>query len=279
MTTLFLVGALVIGLITGSFLNVVIHRLPVMLERQWRRDCAELTGQTPPDEPPFDLVRPPSHCPSCQRPVRAFENIPLLSYLFLRGRCAGCGTRISLRYPVVELLTGLLAALVAGILGPTPWAAWAMLLTFALVALAFIDYDHQLLPDDITLPLLWLGLVLAVFGIGSEDADARILGAAAGYGSLWLIYQAFRLTTGKEGMGFGDFKLLAVFGAWLGWKALLPIVLLASVAGAIVGLSLIAFAGRDRARPIPFGPYLAIAGWIELLWGSEIERVWFSGIL
>jgi len=267
----------ILGLLVGSFLNVVIYRMPVMLDRQWRRQAEELEGGTPaaPAER-FDLVRPRSTCRACKTPIRAIHNIPVLSWLLLRGRCASCGAPIGARYPLVELLTACLSAAVAWKFG-YGWPALAgLVLTWFLVALASIDLDHQLLPDDLTLPLLWLGLLVSLSGsvpvISTVPVDVRssVIGAAAGYLSLWSVYHVFRLLTGKEGMGYGDFKLLAALGAWLGWQMLLPIVLGAAAVGAVTGIAMIILQGRDRSTPIPFGPFLAAAGWIVLLFGREI---------
>lgn len=268
----FLIGlAGVLGLVAGSFLNVVILRLPVMMERAWRRQCAELAGAEPGAPERFDLAWPPSRCPGCGRPVRAVENIPILSWLLLRGRCAGCGQAISARYPVIEAATAVLSMIVAWRFGASVETLAALPLTWALIALSVIDFDHQLLPDSITLPFLWIGLLLSLGGVFTDPASA-ILGAMAGYLGLWSIYWLFKLTTGKEGMGYGDFKLLALLGAWLGWQLVLPVVLISSVLGAIVGIGLILVRGRDRNIPIPFGPYLAGAGWITLLWGEDLAR-------
>ncbi len=268
--------AALLGLLVGSFLNVVILRLPQMMERQWRGHCAELNGTTAamPEEP-FNLLTPASRCPRCGHRIRPRENIPVLSYLLLKGRCAGCGERISARYPVIEAATALLSAVVIWRMGITWAGGAALLLTWALIALSVIDFDHQLLPDDITLPFLWLGLGFNIFGLFT-DLQSAVIGAMAGYLSLWSVYQLFKWLTGKEGMGYGDFKLLAMLGAWLGWQQILPIVLLSSVVGAVVGLALIALRGRDRNIPIPFGPYLAVAGWIVLLWGEEITRAYLT---
>lgn len=273
----------VAGLLIGSFLNVVIYRLPLMMEREWRSQCRELLAdeapapQHQPDEQRFDLIGPGSHCPHCGHVIRAWENIPVISYVMLRGRCAGCGSAISRRYPVIELATAVLSMLVMWQLGLTWAAGAALLLTWTLLTLSVIDIDHQLLPDSITLPWLWLGLVLSIFGLFC-DTQAAILGAVIGYLSLWILYQAFKWFTGKEGMGYGDFKLLAMLGAWLGWQDLPLIILLSSVVGAVVGISLIAVQGRDRNIPIPFGPYLAAAGWITLLWGDDITRAYFAAL-
>lgn len=273
------------SLSVGSFLNVVIHRLPIMMERSWLDECAELmrsrqlADHLPAAEPvaasaPFNLAVPESRCPSCGHRIRWWENIPLLSYIGLLGRCSGCGTHISLRYPAVELLTALLSMVVVWKLGATLHALAVLSLTWALVALSFIDFDRQLLPDSIVLPFLWLGLLLSLLPLGPSPANS-ILGAAAGYLSLWSVFHLFRLATGKEGMGQGDFKLLALFGAWGGWVNLLQVVLLSSLVGALLGILLL-LGGRERGRPMPFGPFLAIAGWISLLWGEQLNRAWFQ---
>ncbi|RNE92404.1 A24 family peptidase [Marichromatium sp. AB32] len=258
-----------LGLILGSFLNVVILRLPRMLEHEWRAQCAELAGESDDATPPPGLARPPSSCPHCGHRIRAHENIPLLSFLLLRGRCSACKTPIGWRYPAVELLTALLGLVAALHFGASVQLLAALVLTWGLVALAVIDLDTQLLPDRITLPLLWLGLILSLFGVFT-DAQAAIIGAAAGYLLLWSLYHAFRLLTGKEGMGYGDFKLLALFGAWLGWQALPLVVLLSAVSGALIGGVLIALRRQGRDSAMPFGPFLAVAGWVALLWGEQI---------
>jgi len=258
-----------LGLFIGSFLNVVIYRLPVMMQRSWRSQCQELLKQEIESYDRFNLATPASRCPSCGHKIGAFENIPVLSYLLQKGQCKHCATKISPRYPIIELLTGIISGVVAWQVGFAWPLAFALLLSWALIALTFIDFDHQLLPDDITLPLLWIGLLLSLFGIFT-DMQSSIIGAVAGYLSLWTVYQLFKLITGKEGMGYGDFKLLAVFGAWFGWQALPMVILLSSLVGAAVGVSLILFLGRDRQLPIPFGPYLAAAGWIAMLWGDAI---------
>jgi leader peptidase (prepilin peptidase) / N-methyltransferase len=270
--------ALVLGLVVGSFLNVVILRLPRMMELAWEREARAVLGQPGEKDAPqarYDLWRPGSHCPHCGRGVRPLENIPLLGFLWLRARCPGCGGRISWQYPAVELLTGLLFALVVWHFGPGLDAVFALAFTAILMAAAGIDARTQLLPDSLTLPLLWLGL-LANLGEQFAALDAAVLGAVAGYLSLWLVYHAFRLLTGKEGMGHGDFKLLAALGAWMGWQALPFVLLLASLAGAAVGITLILLRGRDRNLPIPFGPYLAGAGFLALLWGDASMR-WYLG--
>ncbi len=266
---LFLIGAAVVGLAVGSFLNVVIHRLPRMMEAQWRAQCAELEGREPPKVERYNLLAPRSHCPACGKPLRVVDNIPVVSYLMLRGKCALCGARISPRYPTVEILTAVLSALVAWHFGWGAAGALALVLVWTLIALTFIDADTTFLPDDLTLPLLWLGLIVNLWNTFAPLHEA-VIGAVAGYLILWSIYWLFKLATGKEGMGYGDFKLLAALGAWLGWKMLLPIVLLSSIVGAIVGVVLIVLARRGRDIPIPFGPYLAAAGYITLLYGDVI---------
>ena len=276
-TTLFLLAIGVISIAVGSFLNVVIYRLPVMLEREWREQCQELMNlATDKAEPtPFNLSHPRSRCQECGHQITLWENIPVLSYIFLRGRCSACSNSISLRYPIVELLTGLLSIAIAWHFGFSWQTATALPLTWALIALSLIDYDHKLLPDSIVLPFIWLGLLINMQG-GFTDLSSAVIGAVAGYLSLWSIFQLFRLITGKEGMGYGDFKLLAMLGAWLGWQYLLQIVLLSSLVGAVMGICLVLILGRDRTIPIPFGPYLAAAGWISLLWGKEINLAYLQ---
>jgi leader peptidase (prepilin peptidase) / N-methyltransferase len=280
--TLFLCVVAVLGLIVGSFLNVVIHRLPLMMEREWHSQCAELTNNSAPTDNPeqvLTLSKPRSRCPHCDHAISAFENIPVISYLWLRGRCSGCQAKISARYPIIELLTALTSVAVAWHFGFS-WATLAALFfTWALITLTMIDFDYQLLPDSITLPFLWLGLTLSLWPV-FVDSPTAIVGALAGYLSLWSIYWLFKLLTGKEGMGYGDFKLLALLGAWMGWQALPVIILLSSVVGAVVGITLIVVRGRDRNIPIPFGPYLATAGWITLMWGEDISAAYlrFSGL-
>ncbi len=263
--------AALLGLLVGSFLNVVIYRLPKMMHAQWAAQAAEFEGRTPAPLPPYNLWRPQSHCPSCGAPVGALQNVPVFSYLLLRGKCAHCDARISPRYPIVEALTGGLSFWVGTHFGWGLAGASALVLTWFLIALSFIDADTTLLPDSMTLPLMWIGLLLNVNATFVPLRDA-VLGACCGYLSLWLVYWAFKLTTGREGMGYGDFKLLAALGAWLGWKMLLPIVLLSSAAGAILGLGLIVLARRGRNIPIPFGPYLAIAGFLTSLYGAPIVQ-------
>ena len=266
-------AAAVLGLLVGSFLNVVIHRLPRMLERGWRAQCAELAGEAPADEPAYNLVVPRSACPHCGHRIRAHENVPVLSWLALGGRCASCRAPISARYPLVELLAAALAAGAILRFGPTWQGVAACALLWTLTALAFIDADTQLLPDDITLPLVWAGLVVNLFGVFVPLHEA-VIGAVAGYASLWLVYWAFKLIRGKEGMGYGDFKLLAALGAWLGWKMLPAIVLLSSAAGALIGIALIVLQGRDHATPLPFGPYLALAGAVALFAGPPLASLY-----
>jgi leader peptidase (prepilin peptidase)/N-methyltransferase len=282
---LFAGSVFVLGLMVGSFLNVVIYRLPVMLDREWRAQAAEFTSSTAttvvthpaaPSPERFNLVVPRSACPHCKAPIAAWQNIPVLSWLALRGRCAACKAPISKRYPAVELATGILSAWAAWHFGFGAAAACAVAVTWALIALTGIDIDHQLLPDNITLPLLWAGLLAAVV-IGPIEGSAlpvsphdAIIGAAAGYLSLWLVFHAFRLITGKEGMGYGDFKLFGAFGAWMGWKVLPVVILLSAGTGAFLGIAMVIFRGRDRAAPISFGPYLAAAGWIAMLYGHEL---------
>jgi len=266
---------LVLGLLVGSFLNVVIYRLPKIMEREWRVFCAELAAQAAPAAETFNLITPRSRCPSCAGPVRAMDNIPLLSYVLLRGKCHHCNARISIRYPIVEALTGLLSGYVAWRFGVHWTTLAALLFCWALIALTFIDADTQLLPDQITQPLIWLGLLVNSGGLFTDLASA-LIGAVAGYLVLWVIYWLFKLATGKEGMGYGDFKLLAAIGAWLGWSMLPVVILLSSAVGAIVGISLIAFARRARSQAIPFGPYLAGGGVIALFWGQNLTQAYLA---
>ena len=274
-------AALAFGLCVGSFLNVVIHRLPTMLERDWRAQCDEMREHLralPEDPPapaaePYNLVVPRSRCPACGHRITALENVPLLGYAFLRGRCSSCSARISLRYPLVECAAGVLAAYCAVRFGPTPAVFGAMLFGWSLIALALIDADTQLLPDDITLPLLWAGLLANLFGAFVPLPEA-LIGAIAGYLSLWSVYWLFKLATGKEGMGYGDFKLLAAIGAWLGWQALPMVILLSSVLGATVGITLMITSTHARDHPIPFGPYLAAAGVVAMFWGQQITQLY-----
>jgi leader peptidase (prepilin peptidase) / N-methyltransferase len=283
----------IFSLLVGSFLNVVIHRVPIMLEREWRTQAEQILAEQAPrtagkvgltadvqtDAPvavaKYNLVVPRSACPKCGAMITAAQNIPVISYLLLKGKCAKCGAKISIRYPTVELGTALLSGLVAWKFGFVWYTAAALLLTWVLIALSAIDIDHQLLPDNMTLPLVWLGLLLSLAttlpGIGLPvDMRSSIIGAVAGYLSLWAVYHGFRLVTGKEGMGYGDFKLFAALGAWLGWQMLPLIILLSAFTGAVIGILLIVVRGRDRNIPIPFGPYLAAAGWIALMWGDQL---------
>ncbi|MBX2886314.1 MAG: A24 family peptidase [Granulosicoccus sp.] len=310
-TALFYSIVAVASLMVGSFLNVVIHRLPIMMERAWRDSIEEIpadslatsscndvsppisedSAQTAPalrmengsfsnaqeSEAAFNLAVPGSQCPSCDQPIKARHNIPVISYLLLRGRCASCKTNISPRYPIIELVTMLLSLVVAWKLGPGPQALLGIVVTWFLVAMSMIDFDHQLLPDSLTLPLMWIGLLCALVPIFA-DLRSAVIGAAAGYLILWSIYQLFKITTGKEGMGFGDFKLLAAIGALLGWQALPMVILLSSLVGAVVGIAIILTTGRDKNIPIPFGPYLAAAGWIAMLWGDALSD-WYYGVL
>ncbi len=282
----FIAVALLVGLVVGSFLNVVIYRLPIILDRQWREQSAVLadataattaaTAAAAAGQRPFNLLVPRSGCPACGAPIRAIHNIPVLSFLALRGRCAQCQARISIRYPAVELLSGVATAVVAWRFGFGWEAGCGVVVTWFLIALTFIDLDTQLLPDSLTLPLLWLALLASLTGWASASANlprdpaGAIGGAAIGYLSLWGLYHLFRLLTGKEGMGYGDFKLLAALCAWLGWQMLLPIVLLSAGVGAIVGISLIALRRQQRGNPMPFGPFLAAAGWVAMLWGPQL---------
>jgi leader peptidase (prepilin peptidase)/N-methyltransferase len=282
--TFFIIAVLVLGLLVGSFLNVVIYRVPVMLEHEWRAQCAELAQGTdaaaiapgPAVTARFNLIVPRSTCPKCKAPITALQNIPVVSYLVLRGRCASCGTPISARYPLIETLTGVLSALVAWKFGYGAPALAALVLTWFLIALTFIDVDTQLLPDSMTLPLVWLGLATSAFLSTNLQATLpvplqdSVIGAMAGYLSLWSIYHLFKLLTGKEGMGYGDFKLLAAIGAFLGWRMLLPTLLGAAAVGAVIGIVILRVKSKGRSVPIAFGPFLAASGWIMLMWGREL---------
>ncbi|MFK4751363.1 MULTISPECIES: prepilin peptidase [Oceanospirillaceae] len=269
-----------LGLLLGSFMNVVILRLPVMMFRAWKLECQDI-DQLPPHpalddlSQPYNLVTPHSHCPKCQAPVKAWQNIPLVSFLLLKGRCAGCDSPIGWRYPIVELVTALFS-LTLIVAFPWGWQLAAMLVfTWLLITMSVIDIDHQILPDTLTLGLLWLGLLVNSQGLFT-DLYSAVWGAAAGYLSLWSVFWLFKLVTGKEGMGFGDFKLLAALGAWLGYQSILLIILLSSAVGAVVGIAGVIILGRDKNLPIPFGPYLAMAGWIAALWGDELIH-WYLG--
>ena len=277
----------ILGLLVGSFLNVVIYRLPVIFKREWRIDCCtyleekydakiQLDSSKEPAEP-FNLVKPDSTCPHCSHKIRAWENIPVISYIFLKAKCSNCKTSISFRYPFIELLSAVLAAFCAWHFGYSLAAAGAIILTWALIALALIDFDTQYLPDQITLPLLWLGLLLNLNNTFT-DINSALVGAIAGYLALWSVHHLFKLIMKKEGMGYGDFKLLALLGAWMGWQYLPMIVILSSLVGSIIGISLILLKKHQREIPIPFGPYLAIAGWIALIWGKEINQSYINWI-
>ncbi len=265
-----------LGLFVGSFLNVVIYRLPLRLQHEWRTECKEYleideasSTDNPQTVPPENIFTSRSHCPHCGHLITALENIPVLSYLVLRGRCSECNARISARYPAIEILTAILSGLVAWKFGLTPALPFLLILVWSLIALSFIDFDHKLLPDKLLLPVLWLGLLVNSQGL-ITDINSSLYGVVAGYLSLWFVYQAFKLLTGKEGMGYGDFKLLALIGAWLGWQMLPLVILLSSLVGAVIGILGILILGRDRQLPISFGPYLSIAGLIALLWGQQI---------
>lgn len=288
---LFVSLSFVFAAVIGSFLNVVVHRLPVMMKRDWQQECNHYLAEykktvfeqnekllnAPIDEFPekYNLVVPGSACPKCKTNIKPIHNLPIIGWLMLRGRCAACNNPISARYPIVELITGTLVAFLAWHFGPTAEFVFSTILTFALVVLTGIDLDEMLLPDQITLPLLWLGLILNLSGTFVSMSDA-LVGAAAGYLSLWSVFWAFKLLTGKEGMGYGDFKLLAVFGAWFGWQVLPLVILLSSLVGAIVGITLIAFKKLNQGNPIPFGPYIAAAGWIAMIWGESITQWYLS---
>ena len=280
----FFVGtALVLGLMVGSFLNVVIHRLPIMLERDWKAQCLEYLGdkivlkqpEQSGDQRKYNLVVPRSACPGCGSPITALQNIPILSYALLRGKCAACKIPISIRYPLVEALTGLLTGFLAWHYGVTWTMVFAVAYLWALLALTFIDADTTLLPDDITLPLLWLGLLINTADVFTSIGSATV-GAVAGYLILWSVYWAFKLITGKEGMGYGDFKLLAAIGAWLGWQLLPLVILLSAAVGTVVGIAGIVMKGRDKGAKLPFGPYLAAAGFIAMVWGEHLNA-WYLG--
>jgi leader peptidase (prepilin peptidase)/N-methyltransferase len=264
-----------LGLLVGSFLNVVIHRLPKMMEADWQAQCAELRGEVPAEAGPYNLATPRSACPSCGHMITALENIPVLSWLVLRGRCSACGAVIGTRYPLVELLTGILSAAVAWKWGVNLETLGALMLVWALIALAFIDLDTTLLPDSLTLPLIWLGLLFNLNGLFTPLHDA-VVGAVVGYLVLWSVYWLFKLATGKDGMGFGDFKLLAAIGAWLGWQMLPVTILLSSGVGAVIGIAMVVFIKHDRRVPIPFGPYLAGGGLVALFFGADITQAYLA---
>lgn len=264
-----------LGLFIGSFLNVVIHRLPVMMEREWQAEAASLRGEEPGEAPAFNLATPRSRCPHCGHPISAFENIPVVSYLLLRGRCRHCSAPIGVRYPLVEIACAALSGFTALHFGYSLAGAGALVFLWAMIALCFIDLDTQLLPDSITLPLLWLGLLLNLDGTFT-DINGAVIGAAAGYLALWSVFWLFKLATGKEGMGYGDFKLLAAIGAWLGWQILPLTILLSSLVGAVVGIALIVLRRHGREIPIPFGPYLAAAGLLALYWGKPLTEAYLG---
>tara|TARA_Y100000748_G_scaffold60861_1_gene48914 strand:- start:161 stop:1036 length:876 start_codon:yes stop_codon:yes gene_type:complete len=277
----YLSSIFLIGLIVGSFLNVVIVRLPIMIERSWKEECCNLldlnNSNTKQDEV-FNLLNPPSHCPLCKKKIKIIENLPLLSYLLLNGACSNCNKKISLRYPIIELVSALSACIVAHFFGVSIQAFFAICLTWALIVLSVIDLDTRYLPDDITLPLLWLGIILNIFNIFT-DIDSSVLGAVLGYGVLWVVYSFFKLITGKIGMGHGDFKLLAVFGAWFGWQNLIPIVILSSVIGILVSILLMIKKSYDKSKGIPFGPCLAFSGWISMILGPYIISAYLNAII
>lgn len=267
--TLFIILSVIFGLLVGSFLNVVIHRLPKMMEREWHNNCQALQGKEPIEQSKYTLITPRSACPKCGHQIAALENIPVISYLLLGGKCKGCKTKISIRYPLVEALTGTLIGLVACQYGYTYTTLFAWAFTFALIALTFIDFDTQLLPDDITLPLLWLGLLFNL-NDGFVDLKSAVIGAVIGYLILWSVYWLFKIVTGKEGMGYGDFKLLAAIGAWFGWQLIPAVILLSSVLGAVIGIGLIVFRGKEGGTAIPFGPFLALGGIAALFFGQQL---------
>lgn len=270
---LFIGLSVLLGLMVGSFLNVVIYRLPIIMEREWHQNCLELQGKMPEETAPFSLAKPRSQCPHCGHKITVIENIPVLSYLFLKGRCSACKAPISIRYPLVELATGILIGLASATFGFGAEAVFAWILIFALITLTMIDFDTQLLPDDITLPLLWLGLLFNL-NHGFADLSSAVIGAMLGYLILWSIYWLFKLVTGKEGMGYGDFKLLAAIGAWFGWQLLPAVILLSSVLGALIGIILIVFTAHGRDKPMPFGPFLAIGGIAALFYGQSLASLY-----
>jgi leader peptidase (prepilin peptidase) / N-methyltransferase len=274
--TVFVTFSVIFGLMVGSFLNVVIHRLPKMMEREWHANCLELQGKEVPAQTKYTIVTPRSACPSCGHEITALENIPIISYLILGGKCKGCKAKISMRYPLVEAITGALIGAVAYKYGYTQSALFAFVFVFALVALTFIDFDTQLLPDDITLPLLWLGLLFN-FNNGFTDLKSAVLGAVFGYLILWSVYWLFKLVTGKEGMGYGDFKLLGAIGAWFGWQLLPAVILLSSVVGAVIGIGMIMFKGKNGGTAIPFGPFLALGGIAALFFGQQLASFYLGG--
>jgi len=273
--TVFIGCSVILGLLVGSFLNVVIHRLPKMMEREWHANCLELQGKDVPEQTKYTIVTPRSACPKCGHQISALENIPVFSYLFLGGKCKGCKTKISMRYPLIEGLSGALIGAAAYHYGYTYFALFAFIFIFALITLTFIDFDTQLLPDDITLPLLWLGLLFNLNG-GFTDLKSAVIGAMLGYLILWSVYWLFKLVTGKEGMGYGDFKLLGAIGAWFGWQLLPAVILLSSVTGALIGVGLILFRSADRSTAIPFGPFLALGGIAALFFGQQLAAFYLD---
>lgn len=278
---LFFTTIICVGLSVGSFLNVVIYRLPIMLEREWKSECESFldicknNGETTKKDVLFNLSKPDSSCPHCGHKIRFWENIPVLSYIYLKGNCSGCGSHISIQYPLIEAITAGLSIIIAIKFGLSIETLFALIFTWALISLTLIDAKTMLLPDNITLPLLWLGLLVNASELYT-DIYSAIYGAVIGYLILWLVYQIFKRITGKEGMGFGDFKLLAALGAWMGWQMLPQIILLSSLVGMVIGLAMIFFKNRNKSSPIPFGPYLAIAGWIAFIWGAEINHLWLN---
>ena len=272
---LFITTVIALSLAIGSFLNVVIHRLPKMVERAWRAEIAEMDGQTPATGPAYNLVVPRSQCPACNHQITAYENVPLISYIVLGGKCSSCKARISLRYPLVEALTGALSGYVAWRFGFSWHTASALIFVWSMIALAFIDLDTFYLPDDITLPLVWAGLIANMGGI-FVDLQTAVIGAVGGYLALWCVFWAYKFATGKDGMGYGDFKLLAAIGAWLGWKMLPVVILVSSSIGAVLGIALIVFARHGRDVPIPFGPYLVLGGLVALFWGDSLVQFYLQ---
>ncbi len=284
----FLFSVFLLSLLVGSFLNVVIYRLPIMLNRAWKTECIEFLNDNHNNDKNiqikvadsaaevFNLSVPRSRCPACAHPITVWENIPVISWLLLRGKCSACKSKISVRYPIIELLTAILSLIAAYTYGVQWFTLAAIILTWALIVLTMIDFDTQLLPDNITLPVLWLGIFISLIHISPTSLQSSVIGAIAGYLILWTVYQLFKLLTGKEGMGFGDFKLLALLGAWLGWQSLPLILLLSALTGAILGISLIIFRGRDKNIPIPFGPYLSAAGYISLIWGEQLQQAYLN---
>lgn len=268
-STLFITISVILGLLVGSFLNVAIYRMPKIMEREWHNNCLELQGLEIPEQPKFSISKPRSACPHCGHQITALENIPVISYMLLEGKCSSCKAKISPRYPLIEALTGLLIGLVSWKFGYSSLTVFAWVFTFALITLTFIDFDTQLLPDDITLPLLWLGLFVNL-NTGFATLKSAVIGAIAGYLILWSIYWIFKLVTGKEGMGYGDFKLLAAIGAWFGWQLLPAVILLSSIVGVIIGVGLIIYAKRGREVPMPFGPFLALGGIAALFFGPQL---------